>query len=106
MPVIFRCSKCGKILYAFNRVGQDYYGIPTPSEVISLYGGVCPHCGSRLKIPTVNDIKIMYLSSSFRREYPGYEEYGVPGIIIKSPPTPPSAPAISIENSATSETTA
>ncbi len=106
MPVIFRCSRCGKILYVFNRVGQDYYGIPTPSEVISLYGGVCPQCGSKLRIPTVNDVKIMYLSSSFRYRYPGYDEYGAPSIITKTPPTPPSAPAISIESSTTSETTA
>ncbi len=104
MPVIFRCSKCGKILYVFNRVGQDYYGIPTPSEVISLYGGVCPQCGSKLKIPTVNDIKIMYLSSSFRYRYPGYERYGVLDVITKAPSSSQTT-ALGIESSATSETT-
>ena len=106
MPVIFRCSKCGKILYVFNRVGQDYYGIPTPSEVISLYGGVCPQCGSKLKIPTVNDIKIVYLSSSFRFKYTGYEGYSVPDIIAKAPPSSPTATALSIEGSTAPETTA
>ena len=104
MPVIFRCSKCGKILYVFNRVGQDYFGIPTPSEVISLYGGVCPQCGSRLKIPSVNDIKITYLSSSFRYRYPSLEEYSVSNIITRAPETQPSIQGFNIEESITSET--
>lgn len=102
MPVIFRCSKCGKILYVFNRVGQDYYGIPTPSEVISLYGGVCPHCGSRLKIPTVNNVKIMYLSSSFRYSL-RYEEYGASDTIMKTAPTPSTASALNLEKPVSSE---
>ncbi len=48
MPVVYRCSKCGYVLYTFSRVGQDYYGIPSPSELLAKLGGVCPSCGKPL----------------------------------------------------------
>jgi len=60
MPVIYLCRNCGFILYRFERVGQDYYGLPTPSEIMNWYGGVCPKCNSRLKKPTLSSIKVDY----------------------------------------------
>ncbi len=48
MPVVYRCSRCGAIVYVFRRAGQDYYGIPTPSELHARLGGVCPNCGKEL----------------------------------------------------------
>lgn len=50
MPVVFVCSNCGRILYVFKRAGQDYYGIPTPSELASRIGGVCPYCGKPISL--------------------------------------------------------
>ncbi|HIP56580.1 MAG TPA: hypothetical protein EYH02_00700 [Ignisphaera aggregans] len=48
MPVIYRCSRCKNVIYTFARAGQDYYGIPTPSELSARLGGVCPYCGKTL----------------------------------------------------------
>ncbi len=56
MVVIYRCKNCGFILHKFVRVGQDFYGLPTPTELITKYNGRCPNCGSKLKVPTLNDI--------------------------------------------------
>ena len=56
MPVVYRCKHCGFILHVFVRVGQDTYGVPTPRELRSIYGGLCPRCGHRLEPPTLNDI--------------------------------------------------
>lgn len=58
MPVVYRCRVCGYVLYVFARVGQDSYGVPTPSEVLSRFGGLCPRCGRPLDRPTPNDIVI------------------------------------------------
>jgi len=66
MPVVYRCKHCGTILHIFFKVGQDYYGIPTPSEVISLFGGVCPKCGTRLRAPSIQDIHVVHLASAVR----------------------------------------
>ncbi|MHC1628931.1 MAG: hypothetical protein ACXQTI_08890 [Candidatus Nezhaarchaeales archaeon] len=57
---MYRCSKCGKILYVFWRVGQSSYGVPTPSELASMYGGICPRCGKPLNIKPdpLKDVKI------------------------------------------------
>lgn len=66
MPVVYRCKHCGTILHVFFKVGQDYYGIPTPSEVISLFGGVCPKCGTRLHVPSLQDIRIVHLVSAVK----------------------------------------
>jgi len=46
LPVRYRCSKCGYILYEFNGVGQSYMGLLTPSEVAKLVGHICPNCKS------------------------------------------------------------
>jgi len=40
----------------FVKVGQNSYGVPTPSELASWYGGVCPRCGAPLGKPSLNDI--------------------------------------------------
>jgi len=59
MTVIYKCKKCGFTLYRFVHVGQDYYGIPTPSEIMNWYGGVCPKCNERLTKPSISDIVIL-----------------------------------------------
>jgi len=59
VPVVYRCKNCGYILYVFWRVGQDSYGVPTPSELISIYGGVCPRCGHRLEKPGLDDVEVV-----------------------------------------------
>lgn len=55
MPVVYRCRNCGYILYVHWRVGQNSYGVPTPSEVASWYGGLCPRCGRKLNVKPDND---------------------------------------------------
>ncbi len=59
MPVIYRCSKCGSILYSFEKVGQDFYGLPTPSELFIKLNGKCPKCHKDLNKPSLNHIKIL-----------------------------------------------
>ncbi len=56
MPIVYRCKHCGFILHVFVRVGQNSYGVPTPSELMSQYGGICPRCGHPLEPPTMRDI--------------------------------------------------
>ncbi|HIP66398.1 MAG TPA: hypothetical protein EYH08_07745 [Pyrodictium sp.] len=59
MPVVYRCSNCGYILDIFVKVGQNSYGVPTPSEVAARYGGYCPMCGKPLNTkPRLHDIVI------------------------------------------------
>ncbi|MEM1559948.1 MAG: hypothetical protein QXZ41_06300 [Ignisphaera sp.] len=48
MPVIYRCIKCGATVFAFLRAGQDYYGVPSPSELFVRVGSRCPKCGRDL----------------------------------------------------------
>lgn len=57
MPIRYRCKRCGFVLFEFNRVGQDYWGVPTPEEVYRLSGGVCPRCKSLLDIPGPGEIR-------------------------------------------------
>jgi len=59
MPVIFRCGKCNTIIYKFERVGQDCFGLPTPSELLVMFNSKCPSCGKRLKLPDIDDIVIV-----------------------------------------------
>ncbi len=60
MPIVYRCSSCGYVLYVHWRVGQSSYGVPTPSEVSSWYGGVCPRCGHRLgSKPSIDDVDVV-----------------------------------------------
>lgn len=58
MPVVYRCSNCGLILHVFVRVGQNSYGLPTPSELASMYGGRCPRCGKPLRAPRASEIVV------------------------------------------------
>ena len=58
MPIVYRCKHCGFILHVFVRVGQNSYGVPTPSELMSQYGDHCPRCGHRLTPPSLSDIII------------------------------------------------
>ncbi|MEW9491398.1 MAG: hypothetical protein TQ35_0004245 [Candidatus Aramenus sulfurataquae] len=58
MPVVYKCKNCGYELYRFEKVGQDFYGVRTPSEIKSIYGGRCPKCGYQLSTPTMQDIRI------------------------------------------------
>ncbi|MET1101812.1 MAG: hypothetical protein ABWW69_04975 [Pyrodictiaceae archaeon] len=60
MPIVYRCSNCGYVLHIFVKVGQNSYGVPTPSELANQYGGYCPLCGKPLNIkPTIDDIIIV-----------------------------------------------
>jgi len=45
-------------LYKFEKVGQDFYGVRTPSEIKIIFGGKCPKCGHELSIPKLEDIHI------------------------------------------------
>jgi len=56
-PIRYRCKHCGYILFEFVKVGQDYYGVPTPEEIYRIYGGVCPRCKSMLEIPSPTEIR-------------------------------------------------
>lgn len=59
MPVTYRCSRCGYILYSFEKVGQDFYGLPTPSELSVKLGGRCPSCYKELSRPKLDYIKVL-----------------------------------------------
>ncbi|WP_276814991.1 hypothetical protein [Desulfurococcus amylolyticus] len=79
MPIKYRCKSCGFILFEFTRVGQDYYGVPTPEEVYRIYGGICPRCKSMLEVPLPGEIKsriIIRSTIQFKHAIPG----GVGGI--------------------------
>nr|WP_236748947.1 hypothetical protein [Acidianus manzaensis] len=58
IPVKYTCKNCGSELYKFEKVGQDFYGVRTPSEIKSIYGGKCPRCGHELQVPSLAEIKI------------------------------------------------
>lgn len=62
MPVIYKCIKCGATVFAFLKAGQDYYGVPSPSELFVRVGDRCPRCG-RILDKTVDlsriDIKVL-----------------------------------------------
>jgi len=57
--VIYKCKGCGSIVYRFERVGQDCYGLPTPSELAARFDGSCPVCGRQLSKPALNDVVIL-----------------------------------------------
>ncbi|NON62168.1 hypothetical protein [Candidatus Acidianus copahuensis] len=58
MVVRYTCKKCGFELYRFEKVGQDFYGVRTPSEIRSIYGGRCPKCGHAIETPTLSEIGV------------------------------------------------
>lgn len=59
MPVIYKCKICGSTLYSFEKVGQDFYGLPTPSELATKLGGKCSKCGRNLGAPELDGIKLL-----------------------------------------------
>jgi transcription initiation factor TFIIB len=52
-PIRYICKNCGYELYRFEEVGQDYYGVRSPSEIKSMFGGKCPRCGHELGDPSL-----------------------------------------------------
>ncbi len=64
MPVRYICRHCGTVLWEFKHVGQDYYGLPTPTEVMNVYGGICPNCKRELRKPDLEDIRINWGGTS------------------------------------------
>jgi len=69
MPIIYRCKRCGFILYDSSNPVEygfsHFHGIPTPSEVIAWWGGRCPRCGRELEKPSLDDIVIGITKSQF-----------------------------------------
>jgi len=59
VPVVYVCRHCGEIIYVFERVGQDCYGLPTPSELKDRVGAVCPRCKMPLGKPSLGDVFIL-----------------------------------------------
>lgn len=43
----------------FEKVGQDFYGVRTPSEIKNQLGGKCPRCGHELGVPDLSDITVL-----------------------------------------------
>lgn len=62
MPLVYRCGNCGYVLHYLERVGQDFIGVPSITEVLSKYGHTCPKCKNRLSKPSQEDILITSLS--------------------------------------------
>ena len=56
MPIRYICKKCRFILYEYKRV--QWPGLPSPSDIISLFNGKCPRCGRKLEPPDIDDIKV------------------------------------------------
>jgi DNA-directed RNA polymerase subunit RPC12/RpoP len=52
----YACRSCGFELFRFEKVGQDFYGVRTPTEVMGMYSNKCPRCGNRLKTPSNTEI--------------------------------------------------
>ncbi len=54
--IYYVCRSCNVVIYKFVRVGQDSFGLPTPSELRARVSVRCPRCGRELGAPGVNDI--------------------------------------------------
>ena len=52
-PIRYTCKSCGYELFIFKKVGQDFYGVRTPTEIKSMYGGKCFRCGHELGEPFI-----------------------------------------------------
>jgi DNA-directed RNA polymerase subunit RPC12/RpoP len=68
VPVRYRCSRCGSILYEFKGVGQSYAGLLTPVEVAKMYGYICPHCKSTLEASQISVRENVVIKPVVRRE--------------------------------------
>ena len=86
--IVYRCRVCGYVLYVVRRVGQDSYGVPTPSEVIRMYGGVCPRCGHRLGRPGPGDVTVAPRQAEDEQTAVTTEAWvRGPGVAIRRPPS-------------------
>jgi len=74
MPVVYKCKKCGYILYEFYRVGQDFYGLRTPTEIGYILAEKCPRCGHKFEVPTLEDITIGFIENRGRRNDSSYRK--------------------------------
>ncbi len=83
MPVRYVCRHCGELLWEFKHVGQDCYGLPTPTEVMNVYGGICPRCKRELHKPSRGDIVVRIAGKASREA--SYRV--VQGVISSSPTT-------------------
>ena len=68
MTVVYRCKRCGAVLYVLFSREPNTYGVLTPSEVMDRYGGLCPVCGHRLEKPSISDITIRLYPTWLREE--------------------------------------
>ncbi|HWQ16567.1 MAG TPA: hypothetical protein VNL13_01870 [Sulfolobales archaeon] len=59
MAVLYVCRGCDEVIYVFSRVGQDSFGLPTPSELRGRVSSKCPKCGRELGAPGINDVIIV-----------------------------------------------
>jgi len=76
MPVKYVCSNCGHVLWVFNKVGQDYLGVPTPDEIRRIYG-VCPVCKSEFVKPSIERIDIRVVKPVNRIHVTSINKYSV-----------------------------
>ncbi len=67
MPIVYRCKNCGYVFHYLEKVGQDYIGVPSVTEVLGRYGYTCPKCKSRLSPPSQNDILITSTQIALRK---------------------------------------
>jgi len=58
LPIVFKCKRCGHVLYAVTGSKSDYLGVPSSAEVIGWHGGRCPKCGKKLELPKPEDVKV------------------------------------------------
>ena len=68
MGIRYVCSQCGYVLYEYRiengkvKVSPSGFkkeaGLATPKKVIEFYGGKCPRCGKKLRLPSLDNIVI------------------------------------------------
>lgn len=58
MPLVYRCSNCGYVLHYLEKVGQDFVGVPSVTEILSKFGYTCPKCKNSLRKPSQEDVII------------------------------------------------
>ncbi|MCS7111071.1 MAG: hypothetical protein N3D82_05120 [Ignisphaera sp.] len=59
MPVMYRCSNCGKLLYYYiTGFNDDSTGMRSINDIVNLYMGVCPYCRKPLPKNKLNGIDI------------------------------------------------
>ncbi len=51
-----KCRKCNMLLYFGEEINRRLYmrAIPSEKTVLGYYNNVCPRCGSKLTLQTVN----------------------------------------------------